>query len=386
MAPTNEKVSNHVPDYIIFSIFSKLRLKSVHRFTCVRKSLTLLFQNPIFMKMYSNNMVSKYHSLYHETDLLLNRFDNIDYQWKLYLVSDEKYESKVQLNWPCPFGPKYGPSKPHIVGSAINGILCIYDTEHPTIIVLWNPVTEELASVPASRARLYHEFETEFVIHGFGYDHVNDDYKIIQLVVYIGGLEDYDQEAPSGPKWELYSLRNNSWKKIYVDMPQRYLCSKGTEVYLDGVCYWWGKTDHETYVVSFNLTNEMHLTTLFPFNMQDFKRFDRHLVVLNGHVAMILSYVKKTWPSFSISISVLGEPGVAESWTKLFDIRPLSCIEHPIGSGKKGNVFFRKDDDELACLDLSTGVVEDIGVKAESYRSQVVVYKKSFLSVGGMTN
>ncbi|XP_058763042.1 F-box/kelch-repeat protein At3g06240-like [Vicia villosa] len=388
MAPTIEKVSNHVPEDIIFSIFSKLPLKSVHRFTCVRKSLTLLFQNPIFMNMFGKNMVSKYHSLHDdEAILLLNHFDNIHRQCKLYLLSDEKFESKAQLNWPCPFSPNYGPSNPHIVGSAINGILCICDTEYSYRIVLWNPATDELTRVPQSRAGLYHEYETHFVIHGFGYDHVKDDYKIIQRIVYIGGLEDYWQSVPSGPFWELYSFRNNSWKKINVDMRQRYLMSdEGVEVYLNGVCYWWGKTDHETYVVSFNLTNEMHTTTLFPFNLDDFKRVDRHLAVLNGHVAMILSYVKKTSPSFNISISVLGEAGVAESWTKLFEVRPLSCIEHPIGSGKKGNVFFRKDDDELACLDLSTGVVENIGIKAKRYYSQVVVYKKNFLSVGGMIN
>ncbi|XP_058725631.1 F-box protein CPR1-like [Vicia villosa] len=325
---------------------------------------------------------------YDEATLLLNHFDNIDRKWKLYLVSaDEEFESKVQLNWPFPFSQNFGPSYPHIVGSAINGILCIYNKQNSSMIVLWNPVTDKLTRVPPSRARLlYNEYETLFVIHGFGYDHVNDDYKIIQRIVYFGR---YWQSVPSGPFWELYSLRSNSWKKINLDMQERYLLSHGlgVEVYLNGVCYWWGESDDETYVVSFNLSNEMHITTLFPINLDDFIGFDRHLAVLNGHVAMILSYVKKTSPSFNISISVLGEAGVAESWTKLFDVRPLSCIEHPIGSGKKkGNVFFRKGDDELACLDLSTGVVENIGVKAKRNCSQVVVYKESFLSVGGMIN
>jgi hypothetical protein len=35
-------------------------------------------------------------------------------------------------------------------------------------------------------------------------------------------------------------------------------------------------------------------------------------------------------------ISILGEFGVEESWTKLFIVRPLSSVDRPIGVGVKG--------------------------------------------------
>ncbi|RHN74458.1 putative F-box domain-containing protein [Medicago truncatula] len=312
MAPTNQKVSLHVPEDVVFSIFSKLPLKSVNRFTCVSKSWTTLFENSYFMNMFSKYMVSKYHLSYDEACLLLNC------QWrKLYLLSGERFENKVQLNWPDPFNRSY--SYTYIFGSAINGTLCINNENHSRI-VLWNPATDESNIVPANKVRCY----------------------ILSFI--------------------------------------------GIDAYLNGVCHWWGETECETYVVSFNLSNEVPVTTLLPSDLHDLKWVYRYLAVLNEHVAMISNYAKTT-SSLYTSISILGEPGVKESWIKLFDIGPLSCMEHPIGVGKKGNIFIRKDDDnELACLDLTTGVMENIGAKAGAFRSQIVLYDKNILPIKGMNN
>jgi hypothetical protein len=74
---------------------------------------------------------------------------------------------------------------------------------------------------------------------------------------------------------------------------------------------------------------------------------------------------------------------------------------HCIGAGMKGNIFFRKDDDEdndgdandsdeeedeLVCLDLTTGVIQNIDVKAESWRAQILLYKENILPIKGMHN
>jgi len=366
MAPTNEKVSIYVPDDITFSILSKLPLKSVNRFTCVCKSWTLLFENSYFLNMFYKTMVSKHHLLNHEASLLVNHYANTG-QRKLYVLSGERFEDKVQLNWPCCFNQNYYYGYRDILGFAVNGTLCI---DHHRTIVLWNPATEEFNIVPPNNAR----FENHFIIHGFGYDEIRDDYKIIQRVEYMG---DYLKVVPFAPYWDIYSLKSNSWKKLYVDMQKCYWRSVGVWVYLNGVCHWWGETKSGSYLVSFNLNNEIPITTLIPVDLHDLGWVDRHLQLFNGHVAMISNCVKTT--SFHISISILGELGVKESWTKLFDVGPLSDINHPIdliGAWKKGDILFRNDDEELACLDLTTGAIEKIGVKTGS---QVVTYTKTFL-------
>ncbi|KEH41368.1 F-box and associated interaction domain protein [Medicago truncatula] len=326
MAPTNEKVSIYVPDDITFSILSKLPLKSVNRFTCVCKSWTLLFENSYFMNMFIKNMALKYHSLTDESCLLLNHFEIFDGGWKLYLLSGERFENKVPLNWPSIFDQNnnYYYCLRDILGYAIDGTLCI---NHHSTIFLWNPTTEDLNIVPKNKARFHDKFKTEFIIHGFVYDQIKDDYNIIHCVEYIG---DYFKAAPPGPYWDIYSLRRNSWKKLHVDM-RRWI--------------------------------------------------DRRLDLLNGHVTMISSYETRT--SYHISISILGELDVKESWTKLFDVGPLSDTEYPIGVCKKGNIFFLNDDYELSCLDLTTGIIEKTGVNEVT---QAVIYDKSFFPIGGINN
>jgi hypothetical protein len=58
-------------------------------------------------------------------------------------------------------------------------------------------------------------------------------------------------------------------------------------------------------------------------------------------------------------------------------VGPLSCVEHPIGIGKKGDIFFWKKDNELAWFDLNTQKIEDLGVKG-SYTSRIMIYKENF--------
>jgi len=187
------------------------------------------------------------------------------------------------------------------------------------------------------------------------------------------------------PFWEIYSVKNHSWKRLDLhDM----LIGIGLTVYLNGLCHWWAFTYDEDnrYMISFNLSNEMFFTTLLPLDLQD-RYHDEwvvwgsrylDLVVLNGFVAMISKHVKTS----SFHIYVLGELGVRESWTKLFIVGPLPSVRCPIGVGKKGDLFFITDDDELACFDLNTQIIEDLDVKGESFDCDSPIYTKKFLPIG----
>jgi len=250
-------------------------------------------------------------------------------------------------------------------------------TTSPVFVVLCNPATGEMKVIPPSLAEFQPEFTTEILLHGFGYDHVRDDYKVIQIVEYF--TESNDGVEPD-PFWEIYSLKTNSWTKINFDMPRNEWIFY---VYFDGVCHWLGRTDNKRFLVSFNLCNDVCLLTPPP-SEDSFDGFDVDLTVLNGFVA-IITHCKKTKSS---QISILGELGVKESWIRLFHVEPLSCIEHPIGAGKKGNMFFIKNTDELACLDLATrpGVIEKIDVEVIQYEAQIVIYKENLHPIEGLNN
>jgi hypothetical protein len=90
----NKKVSNDIPDDLVFSIMSKLSLKSLNRFKCVRKSWFPLFKNPYFMSLFQNKFVSNNSSYYDDTSILLHTYITINYDDKhvLYSLSGERYE------------------------------------------------------------------------------------------------------------------------------------------------------------------------------------------------------------------------------------------------------------------------------------------------------
>jgi hypothetical protein len=93
--------------------------------------------------------------------------------------------------------------------------------------------------------------------------------------------------------------------------------------------------------VSFDLINELSFTTLIPLDIDANEKCNyvqRDLIMLNGSIASISWYLHTS----TFHISVLGELGVKESWTKLFVVGPLPYIAYPIGDGKNGHIFFRK--------------------------------------------
>jgi F-box interacting protein len=187
------------------------------------------------------------------------------------------------------------------------------------------------------------------------------------------------------PIWEIYSLKSNSWKKLDLDMKKIYRSpvSVVEQVYMNGVCHWLGKSERDIdnfYLVSFDLGNEGFFLTSIPsimYNIIDFELVNTHLLLLNESIALIYKDVETT----TFHISILGEIGVRESWTKLFIIGPFPGLGNPIGVGKNGDIFFAKEDEELARCDLTTNTVQELGIKNMFFCCQMVIYKKNLLSI-----
>ncbi|XP_027348432.1 putative F-box protein At5g15660 [Abrus precatorius] len=361
----------HIPDDIAFSVLCKLPLKSIKRFSCVHKSWSLLFENPYFMTNFRHSFISDWHSYHHDSCLLLKQTEPkepIDFNCVFY------DENMVKLDCPL-FYDNFHNVEWYFLGSAVNGILCL--SQHDQT-VLWNPKTHEFEVLPPSLTGIKR-------LHGFGYDKVSDDYKIICTVAAL-------------PKaWEIYSLRSDSWRKLDIDMPPCDSKPIGADVYLNGMCHWGGEKDgFEMCLVSFELSKEFLTTPLPDLNDPCPEWFatqwlTRHLVVLKGSIAFISNSSNST---STFHISILGELGVKESWVRLFTIGPLPyakqtvgfCREDTLGIGKKGDILFKKGDNELAWFDLRTEMIKDIGIRGQWLSSQIVIYKESLLPIGGRNN
>jgi len=386
----NVKVSNHISEDLALSILSKLPLKSLKRFGCVCKSWVLLFENLYFLNMYRNYFISSNHFYYDDTYILLNStthlFSSETPQSTLYLLSGERFENMVKVDWPPPFHED--DSLIYILSkTSVNETLCLaQDLSNYPKCVFWNPTTNEFRIIPSSPFEFQSRYMQPLVYsNDFCYDHVRDDYKVIRRLsfFYIINIdEQWVEDSYVDPMWEIYSLRSNSWRKLNIEIP---CCnsenSPNEKAHVDGMCHWLSLTDEsnchsvEPHMVSFDLYNEVFLTT--PLLSGVVELYDSlHLTLLNGSIAFILQDQENTF-----HVRILGELGVKESWTKIFIVDPLPCIERLIGMGIKGSIFFKKYDNELIWFDLSTRMIEEIGVKGCEYYCQIIIYKDGLLPI-----
>ncbi|CAJ2654295.1 unnamed protein product [Trifolium pratense] len=315
--------------------------------------------------------------------------DNLIPQCSYYLLSGEKYENRLKLQCPYIFQLEKYPDFTFNGSAAIAGIILL---NHEDTFVLWNPATHEFKIIPQSPAESVPPYlEPLIFIHGFGYDHIKDDFKFIRYIAFSQISEDHlelpeDVSWNEEPVWEIYSLRSNSWRKLDVHMPVHW---RFRTLYMDGMCHWWSRNGNydEHFFVSFNLNNDMFTTTTIPLDIPSnivtdfkFKHVQRHLVVLNGSIASI-SYYAILLDQITFHVSILGELGVKESLTKFFVIGPLLYIDWFVGVGKNGDIFFRKRDGQLVYFDLITQKTKELGVKGKSHNYRIAIYKESLFSI-----
>ncbi|RHN56418.1 putative F-box domain-containing protein [Medicago truncatula] len=392
---------SHIPNDLSFSILSKLPIKPLKRFGCVHKSWSLLLDNPYFMTMYRYHFVTKDHSYYDNTSLLLHQTFCPSYgchpfeeTFELYSVSGSRFENKVKLDWPnIKIAPAYLGQARYDSGfrlldsGSVHGTLYLVCAPNRNFI-LWNPSTKESKLIPPS------PFDSGpnwylFVDHrGFGYDSIRDDYKVIchGKVSKRNYYGEVNKEVDSY-LWEIYSVRRNCWRKLDVGVHNKHKSCEREQLYIDGLSHWmcYGETRYyERYMLSFDWSNEIFLTTPIPpvSNINGcFEYFLGmiQLVLLNGSIAFIISYIE----TGTFHISILGELGVKESWTKIFIVGPFPCLECPIGAGKKGDMLFIKKDGELAWIDLNTQIIEDSGVITERSLCKIAIHKENLLPFGG---
>ena len=390
---SSETVSgNYIHNDIAFSILSKLPIKSLKRFGCVSKSWYRLTEDSC-----KNLLLSQPYG--GGTALLINFYSESE---KFHFLSGERFENSVSFIYPGKFS-----CAAEINGfMSVNGILCLHDGIYEKSLSLWNPITEEVKNIPSSRTLLppiVHKYKAadnfrhRTVVHGFGYDSVVDDYKVICLETFEPHFRNDEielrkkhswllQDKSLQPFWKVYSLKSDSWKKLHVNMPRASIMDGNFQVYMDGVCHWLSTPQSVgfplqlyvgTCVVSFDLNKETFLVTPVP----SYVIFTRtHLLVFNDSIALI-SFPDHTQ---TFHISILDEIGVKESWIKLFTVeKPCACVGIPMGVGMNGEIVFANKDNELLLFDLNTKKIVELGIKRRDgwCLGQVKVYKKSLIPI-----
>lgn len=213
-----------------------------------------------------------------------------------------------------------------VVG-CFNGLVCIaVNGKH---FFIWNPYTRRNRKLPEVDDKMRRGlFITKY---GFGFDEVNDDYKVVGI---LSGF-------CSGGRYEsmvkIYSLRSDSWKTIDVFKDGLPFDDNGK--FVNGKLHWGRRfgMDSKWDIVSFDLGSERCGMVEQPCYLD--RGFYPSLGVLDGCLCVWCDF-----PQTSVDVWILKEYGVRDSWVKLvvvpyFDDPWKGPYSTPLCMGAKGEIL-----------------------------------------------
>ncbi|OMP03746.1 hypothetical protein COLO4_10239 [Corchorus olitorius] len=296
-------------DELLIEILSSLPVKSLCRFKCVCKAWWKLLSDTQFVKLHINKSITANRVTYTLYD---------EYKFPIRLELDHEAVVNGQKAKPTAdvslFGPeirngdhwksllRHNNTGEMEVWGCCNGVLCILAS--PNIMVLANPSTRETKTITRRRRR----FPIDSVGGGFGYDAVNDDYKIVKINPYIRTVR-------------VYSLRKDSWSCLRkfrnMNLIPPITCLK-QGVHLNGAIHWLGYQSKDgqelVYITAFDLTKQefFHIPTPIAATVNGID-YDHYLNVVGGCLCVTVRdqyYMGRPISDFW----VMEKYGVEESW------------------------------------------------------------------------
>ncbi|OMP01383.1 hypothetical protein COLO4_11920 [Corchorus olitorius] len=331
------------PVDIIVDILSRLPVKSIMRFRCVHKTWSCLFKSESFiikhLETSKNNGMSfvKYrNSIYSDNNNTLR------------LLNDDTYED-CSDNFPITFKSCSGLVK--VVGS-IHGLICLCDFKrevrdslvYGSKIFLYNPSIRQQKLLPVSNFTRPKKKDVRVgsVALGFGYDELNDDYKVVRVASLrfnVGGEKIFENQA------EVYSLKMDSWKEVglkdcvNLDFLQDQAC-------VGGAIHWLASKREGRFM------NKYNLVVCFDVSTEEFRWFQLpDCVVSVGEHRLrrifehknSLCLINISWVDYFyyFHIWVMKKYEVHESWTKLTSAACYGASKKLLGIGIYGELFLQ---------------------------------------------
>ncbi|XP_074272372.1 F-box protein CPR1-like [Silene latifolia] len=313
-----------LPPEIIAEILSRLPVKPLSRFKSVSKPWNSLINSPIFIKL-------------HLSKTLISDNQNLNLIFSSFSISTAAIAAIFQfteLHHPLLHFPDCLAVT--IIGSC-NGVVCIAPFDK-AYACLYNPTIGTHRLVPPTPSRFPEpNRKTMFlnnrpkvlehlIVYGFGYDSVNDDYKLLRI------LEFYKNSVFVGTEYCLFSLKNNSWK--YVDFGDNVQVNCGGLQNCDGALFneglYFVVNDGKIrpFVRCFNLQYETFSIIDLPKFDEKFDMFFFVLGEVGGRLSLMLNYQNvdhgalRGFRMMRADFWTMKE----EAWVRLFSISDMLSI------------------------------------------------------------
>uniref|UniRef100_A0A5B7BPJ1 F-box domain-containing protein n=1 Tax=Davidia involucrata TaxID=16924 RepID=A0A5B7BPJ1_DAVIN len=304
--PLESRLSN-LPQEIIVGILSRLAVKSLLQLKCVSKSWRSVISDPKFAITHHNRALQDKDVCRQRQRLLLSSRNLYSVQYKL---PQDNVRTGVARELDSPFKYENPYDWVDIIGSC-NGWVCIAldDT-----LFIYNPTTGESKKILNAPEILPARMNK----YGYGYDPLNDDYKVVKLV-FCGALV------------RVYSMKANSWKTIAELACHETVYENGVQ--LNGAIHWvvWRRKgkDYTSVIASFDLAQEIFTDIPVPVPEIGDTNTKFGVGVLDGCLCVMHDRYGE-----HNDFWVMKEYGVIESWTKFtlpnsyVSLKPLCLLKH----------------------------------------------------------
>ncbi|XP_021861183.2 F-box/kelch-repeat protein At3g06240-like, partial [Spinacia oleracea] len=333
---------------------------AIGRFRCVSKPWKSLLTQPHFIKTHLDRTK---HLLKEEQSLIfVSDDDGSLYSAQLnnaHHMFDEITVFATKLNFDDHY---FYPSKLSDVTSC-DGLILMNGSGKSVLV---NPTTMAIKELPVSPCTL--EPNASITLYGFGYDTVNDDYKVV--TVSFGEFQPHCNEAFVN----VYSVKRGTWKSV-ESSPYNHAVNghQVSGVLVDGFVHWLVRkvSDKSVVIAAFGFGEEKFHEVPLPSSV-DNNNFDFALdlpVALRGCLCLIPSSL-----FFAIGVSnvtdvwIMKEYGVEKSWTKIKilhdyweEFKPLYLLEE-----KEELVLVKveeESDERLVMYNMKEGTFKDIVVR-----------------------
>ncbi|KAL6286022.1 hypothetical protein ACE6H2_010412 [Prunus campanulata] len=329
---------------LLIDIVTRLSPKDLVSFMCVSKEWKATIQDPQFaISHLQRSIKTKSHPI-----ILLIPSTPMSCYFSLKFSDSDTTSGKVlkiKLPWEQPLLTR------DLIFGYCNGLVCIHDGEG---FLLWNPSIHKFKRIPSSPSSI-HGHEDSY--GGFGYDSVNDDYKLVSFLQFHPPYEVH-----------VYSLKSDAWKIIQAFCPEDFvLHSNG--VFLKGALHWLvhHETDDERMIIlTLDLSSEDFSKFPVPFHMfPDLISLKSgtsdladliSLVMMGGYLCIYLVECRS-------KALIMKEYKVVESWTKFYSFDKWVYDYKPLMLSSCGKmVLFEEDSSRLAWYDLENGTRKPVRI------------------------
>ncbi|XP_062025600.1 F-box/kelch-repeat protein At3g23880-like [Rosa rugosa] len=329
-------MSDYLPEECLTEILVRVPVKSLLRFRSVSKTWDSLIPSPAFITTQLNHA---HHKASHgERSNQQDQFILFRHYSSCYYVSDDDHGCEINItsrgeecfalhkdDESFPHNPTLKLKPPHnnflkylrIVGS-MNGIVCMVDWNK---CVFWNPSLNKTMKTSFETG-----FSSSFPVNhllGLGCDPITNDLKLVRLFY---SRENNHYVVP--PLVEIFTFSTKSWREVAAPGPMYIVVqSKSSpQAFVSGAFHWVAHTPPGqgslcNVIVAFDMANEVFNEIALPSCLASKRHLNMTVVLLNGSLSLVPDNMFRAGSNYSSSVWIMKEYGVAESWTKLFDMQ-----------------------------------------------------------------